>query len=140
MSGFLFPTQKERRQLMEELRELEQAQGAAFTDNELYQKYQQALADVETRIEQLSKVNDKEDYERDNKKKYGIIDSLTQQQKDELLQLMIAAGQVGETFLGSLQEQNKNLNTPTAGRTPVGVGGYPGGESTNRCRVFPCQN
>ena len=100
MPGFQFPTQNERQQLLKQLREMEQP----YTDSQLYKNYQESLARLEACMDELCAVNEK-----------GICDPLTREAGEDLLKLMIRTAEAGETFLGSLEDQEKSLKTPVPG-------------------------
>ena len=104
MSEFQFPTRRERRELIEKLHELETSSGQALTNNQLYIQYQQALGALDQRMEELYRTNDR-----------GLPPVVSAETKEDLQTLMIRVAQAGETFLGSLEEQNINLNQGVPG-------------------------
>ncbi len=54
MPGYKFPTRKERLELLEEINRLEAENGAELTDNDIYQKYKTAFAEMDKEMEKLS--------------------------------------------------------------------------------------
>lgn len=99
-----FPGRRQRRQLLDQLRELERAEGKEFTDNELYQQYQKALAALDDRMEELSETDER-----------GLPKPLTDETRQELQNLMITAATAGETFLAKMQEQKVSLTKSVPG-------------------------
>ena len=100
-----FPSRADRQKILEELRRLEREQGKAFTGSELYQAYKEAFLALDRRMEPLYELNDR-----------GVPPELTAQDKEELTNLMLRAGQAGEQYLAAWlaahREQGLNEGLP----------------------------
>lgn len=110
MPGYKFPTRKERLELLEELNRLEAENGAELTDNDIYQKYKTAFAEMDKEMEKLSGPG-----ERTQDNPMGLTPELTKEGKERLLGLMVEAGKAGEAFLAQMQKEKKSLGQGVPG-------------------------
>lgn len=94
-----FPTRKERKDLLKELRRMEQELGQEFSSSALYQAYSDALNKLDQKMEQLYELGD-----------MGLPPAVSAKDKEELLELLTNVGKTGEQFLGDAQEKGQDLN------------------------------
>lgn len=94
-----FPSRTERKQLIEELRELEKSLGKEITSSELYQNYVNALNALDQKMESLYELGS-----------FGLPPTVTEKDKNELTELLLSVGRAGEQFLGDAQEKQQDLN------------------------------
>ena len=110
MPNYKFPTRKESQDLLEELKKLQEENGAELKDNEIFQNYVKAFAEMDKEMEKLSSPG-----ERTEDNPMGLVPPLTKEQKDRLLNLMMEAGKAGEIFLAQMQAQDKSLEKGVPG-------------------------
>ena len=94
-----FPTREERRQLLQELRDLEKTQGREVASSELYQNYIAALTALDQKMEELYEIKD-----------MGLPRIISAKDKEDLSKLLVDVGKAGELFLGDAQEKGLDLN------------------------------
>lgn len=94
-----FPTRKERKDLLKELRRMEQQLGQEFSSSALYQAYSDALNKLDQKMEQLYELGD-----------MGLPPAVSAKDKEELLELLTNVGKTGEQFLGDAQEKGQDPN------------------------------
>ena len=94
-----FQTRTERRQLVDELRELEKNQGKEIAGTKLYKDYIQALSRLDQKMEKLYELGID-----------GLPATVTKDDKTELLSLLVDVGKCGEQFLSNAQKEKQDLN------------------------------
>ena len=104
MPKFVFPTSEHRKQLMEQLAQLEQSEDRTITSGELYRKYAAALKKLDSEMARLSTPD-----------AYGLPKPMTKEDRTKLLQMMMVTAQAGELFLGNMQGKHKSLSKGVPG-------------------------
>ena len=99
MADYVFPTVKERRQLLSDLNNLEHENELEILNNEEYKSFREALDLLNNTIEEYS-VNDED----------GLPIIIDKDKKERLMNLIIATAIAGEKYLKSMYDSKENLN------------------------------
>ena len=109
-SSVTFPKKKDRKQLLQELKELEKDGNAEITGNWLYKQYQEKLAELNKAMEEISVPGEKKpDMTPDEYAKTMLPPDITAEDKEKLQNLLIETGKKGELFLGYVQSKKKSV-------------------------------
>ena len=115
-----FPKKTERQQLLQELKDMAKENGAELTGNEIYQKYVNAVEELEQEMHRLSTPGEKD---MDDPFKSLLAPELTKKDKNNLLSLMVKAASSGEAFLAETQNQKNSIEkgVPGVGNKHQGI-------------------